>query len=226
GTDLESLLDDERRQKTVEEFLASRFYPAISITRRMLWDSYVKNRSEFSTDKKVQMQIIAAPFKKFLADPEAKPGPLEMQAAIERAESTINEAARALNSGERFDDVARRLSRGIKGPTGGIWPMMTENSFRESEVETVAFELPEGKVSEIIETQTGYYIVKARKVQAGQTVSFEDAQETIEQELREEQYLRLQKEYLKRLLKGAHIRKSEEFLKLAIDRAVKTYLAQ
>ena len=101
--------------------------------------------------------------------------------------------------------------------------MMATGNFRETAVEQVAFAMDEGQVSSVIETETGYYIVKALKVRPGRTIRFEDAQEQVERQLREEQFAKLQEDYFRRLTEGAQIRQSEEFLKLAVDRAVKLY---
>jgi len=223
GTDLETVLADTRRRMTVESFLQNRFQPAISVTRQMLWRYYLKNKSRFTTDKQVQMQIIAAPYDRFLPEGGSNPSAEERRAAVARAKEIIDQAAAAVGSGEDFGEVARRLSRGIKARQGGIWPMMTAGSFRETKVEQAAFALKAGQVSEVIQTPRGYYIVKARRVRPGQTVGFEKAQEQIEKEIRDEQFQKLQQEYIEGLLAGAQIVQSEKFLQLAVDRAVRTY---
>ena len=222
GTDLETFLNDQRRRLTIQIFLRTRLYPAVSINRAMLWEYYRENRLEFTSDKKVQMQIIAAPYSKFGVD-EAPSGEGDSADAGSQASKSIEAAAAAIRSGEDFGEVARRLSRGIKAPAGGLWGMMGAGSFREIKVEQVAFTLDEGHVSDIIETDTGYYIVKVYKVHGGRVVSFEDAQELIERKLRREQFAKLERKYFEELLAGAHIKKSDEFLDLAVDRAVRTY---
>jgi len=223
GTDLETVLDDYRRRMTVEGFLRNRFYPAISVTRQMLWRYYLKNKSRFTTDKQVRMQIIAAPYDKFLPEGGSSPSADERRAAEARAKEVIDQAVSAIKSGEEFGEVARRLSRGIKASQGGVWPMMPAGSFREAKVEQAAFAMKTGQVSEVIRTPRGYYIVKVKKVRAGQTVSFEKAQEQIEKDIRDEQFQKLHQEYVKGLLAGAQIVQPDEFLELAADRAVRTY---
>jgi len=223
GTDLETVLAAERRRLTVQAFLQARFYPAISVTRRMLWDYYRDNPQEFTFDKKVQMQIIAVPYESLLPAGSEGASEDERRAAALRAERQINEALTALRSGEDFAAVARRLSRGPKGDSGGLWPMMSAGSFRETKVEDTAFALEEGQTSGVIETATGYYVVKARKVDPGRTVPFEQAQEQIDRTLRDQQFNQLQEAYFRRLLAGAQIRQSDEFQTVALDRAVRRH---
>ena len=222
GTDLATALDEERRRMMVRGFLQFRFYPAITVNRRMLWNYYRKHLSEFSFPKRVQMQIIARRYPK-VAGGRVGPTRAERRLAAARARLVIHHAVEALRSGEEFAEAARRFSNGIKAAGGGVWPMMATGNFRETAVEQAAFAMDEGQVSSVIETETGYYIVKALKVRPGRTIRFEDAQEQVERQLREEQFAKLQEDYFRRLTEGAHIRQSEEFLKLAVDRAVKQY---
>ncbi len=223
GTDLDTVLGDHRRALTVQMFLRGRFEPAISISRRQLWEVYRRDRSRFTTHKKVQMQIIAAPYGKFLPGGLVEPTADEHRAAAARAKALIEEALAAVRRGEDFGQVARRLSRGIMAARGGFWRLMQAGSLAETKVEEAAFALQEGQVSEIIQTDTGYYIVKARRIRPGRTISFEDAQDQIMEEVRKEHFERLAQGYLQRLYQGAQIRQSDEFLQLAVDRAVRIY---
>ena len=223
GTDLETVLTNMRRELTVRYFLERRFLPAIAISRSMLWEYYTQNRSEFSKPPRVQMQIVAAPLEKFLPPGSVGPTERERMAAGLRARKVINEAAAAIKAGEDFGDVARRSSRGIKAASDGIWPMMPAGSFAQKAIEDVAFSLEEGQVSDVIETPDGYYIVKARRIQPGRSVSFEEAQEQIEMKLRQEQLRTLEQDYFQRLRERSHVRQSDKFLDLAVDRAVKAY---
>ena len=140
-----------------------------------------------------------------------------------RAGEVINQASSALAVGEDFGDVARRLSRGIKAATGGVWPLMEAGSFREKEVEKAAFAMAEGQVSDVIETESGYYIAKVQQVRPGKMAGFEEAQEEIEVKLRNQEFRKLEQDYLQRLSASAHIRQSDEFLDMAVERATSMY---
>ncbi|MDY6914269.1 MAG: peptidyl-prolyl cis-trans isomerase [Planctomycetota bacterium] len=223
GTNLDKLLQEHRQQLKIKTYLRTKFISAVTVNRRMLWNYYRRHRSEFSSPKHVQMQIIAVPFATFLPAGAAVTE-LERRAAAERAGEQIKQAANAIAAGEEFGEVAKRLSRGIKADRGGVWPMMAAGSFRETKVEQAAFELAQGQVSDVIETDTGYYIAKAKAIQPGQVVSFEQAQVKIDEILRQQQYAKLTNEYFDRLLEDATIIESEKFIALAVDLAVKRYL--
>lgn len=220
GTTLEDTLRRHREDATFKLYLRARFMPAIVITRKMLWDSYRRNREKYTIDKKVQMRLIAAPLRAFYAEGVTRPSALEKAAARKKARETIDQAAAAVKAGEDFAQVAKRLSRGIKAADGGLWPLMAVDSFRETQVEQAAFRLPAGGVSGVIETDSGFYLVKAKHVQPGRVVPFEDAQEDIEKTLRDRLYMELTDKYFRDLMAKAHVLRTEPFIRQAVDQAV------
>lgn len=223
GQDLDRLLQSQKRTLTVRLYLQSKFMPEITITRDMLVDYYRKHPAEFSEDKQVQMQLIAAPIRKFLPAGLASPGEERLAAARREAEKLIARAAADVAAGMDFGKAAKKHSAGIKRSKGGEWPLMPAGSFRDGKVEEVAFSLREGQVSDIIETQTGFYLVKALHVKPGRIESFEEAQFRIREILHKQQRERLSEEYFARLLRGATILQSGTFTDLAVDRAVAQY---
>jgi len=220
GLTLEQAMDDYRRDATFKLYLRHRFMPAIPVTRKMLWDYYCQNSQQFSTGHKVQMQIIAEPFIEFLADPAAQPSAAELAGAKTQARREIESAKARLDAGDDFAEVAKKYSRDIKAQTGGLWPMMEAGSFRETEVEKAALQLPSGGVSAPVETPHGWYIVKAVQVIPGRVVPFEEAQDQIAEILRTRMYNELTDKYFQDLLEKSHIVRSPQFNELALDRAV------
>ncbi len=223
GTTLLDILKAQRMNLTVSVYLRSKFYPAIVVNRRMLWKYYRKNRSEFISPKKVQMQLIAAPWQAFVSAGGKQATPEEQDEARSEARELIQEAWRELQSGKDFGDVARRLSRGVRAKHGGLWPMMSAGNFRNAQVESVAFALAQGRYSKVIEAPSGFYIVKAKDIVQGKEVPFEQAQEEIEQKLRMEQFIDLRANYMKDLYDRATIGNTQGFLILTVDRAVQKY---
>jgi parvulin-like peptidyl-prolyl isomerase len=219
GLTLEQAMDDYRRDATFKLYLRHRFMPAIPVTRKMLWDYYCQNSQQFSTGHKVQMQIIAQPFIEFLADPAAQPSAAELAGAKTQARREIESAKARLDAGDDFAEVAKKYSRDIKAQAGGLWPMMEAGSFRETEVEKAALQLPSGGVSAPVETAHGWYIVKAVQVIPGRVVPFEEAQDQIAEILRTRMYNELTDKYFQDLTEKSHIVRSPQFSELALDRA-------
>jgi len=219
GLTLEQAMDDYRRDATFKLYLRHRFMPAIPVTRKMLWDYYCQNSQQFSTGHKVQMQIIAEPFIEFLADPAAQPSAAELAGAKTQARREIESAKARLDAGDDFAEVAKKYSRDIKAQAGGLWPMMEAGSFKETEVEKAALQLPSGGVSAPVETAHGWYIVKAVQVIPGRVVPFEEAQDQIAEILRTRMYNELTDKYFQDLLEKSHVVRSPQFNELALDRA-------
>jgi len=219
GTTLEQTLTEHREDAAFKFYLRGRFMPAIAITRKMLWDYYRIHHEEFTAEKKVQMQIIAAPFDRFLPEDVAGPSAIERLAARTKAREVIDKALAALSKGEDFGQVARRLSRGIKAKAGGVWPLMAADTFRETEIERTAFKLQVGEMAGPIETKNGLYVVKVRRLEPGRVVPFEEAQQKISETLRGRMYLELTEKYFRDLHENALIRHSQEFHEHVLLRA-------
>ncbi len=223
GTTLQNVLDSYRKDLTTRSYLRMKFIPSVSISRSMLWDYYNKHRREFAKPAKVRMQIIFVPTAAFLSGGAGEPKAEELAAAKAAAKERIEQARAELSEGKDFAEVAKTYSQGIKAAEGGLWPPMSAGSFRYEQVEKAAFSQDVGKVSETIETDDGYFIVKTADVQAGSAVSFEDAQGQIEQILRDEQLAKMYDEYYKKLLTGATISQSPNFPAAAVERAMARY---
>ena len=225
-TTLDDLLADQRKAMVSQGFLRTKVEPDMVVTRDMLVTYYREHRTEFVEKRKVQMQIIAAPFEAFLPetdDPKAAPAPPVRRLAQQQARQQIQRAANAIEAGRDFGAVARMYSRGVKRHDGGLWPPVTEGSFNESAVERNALLLRPGQICGVIETTNGLYIVKTVKIIPGRLIGFEDAQEQIDEILRRQQYEELSNAYFLRLLDEATISQSPQFMDHAIQRAVDRY---
>jgi parvulin-like peptidyl-prolyl isomerase len=223
GTTLEQAIESYRDALKVESYLREKLTRTVTVNRRVLLDYYRSHPDEFISPKKVQMQIIAAPVKEFLSKGAAGTK-ASLASARLPAREQIDKAAAALRGGRDFGDVARSFSKGFKAAEGGLWPTMPSGSFRSAEVERAAFALKEGQVSDIIETEAGFFIVKAKCIVEQKVTSFEEAQAGIEERLGDEQYSRLARKYFDELYAGATITPSDELLYLAVDRATAKYI--
>jgi parvulin-like peptidyl-prolyl isomerase len=232
GTSLESVERLLRRSIMIRTYLQQKFYPRIVVNRSTLWNYYRKHKKEFSSEKKVRMQIIAAPFsefpplKDFFSDPNnagRRPSTVERTAAKNAAHAHILNAVNALERGEDFTKAATTYSRGPMRHEGGKWGLMGMGNKREKKVEKAAFSQAQGARSGVIEEEDGYYIVKTLEVKEGKVADFVEAQEEIEAKLRREQYSKLQEDYFQKVYDNATINVSGDFLRVVVDHAVERY---
>jgi foldase protein PrsA len=98
----------------------------------------------------------------------------------------IAEAKRRLAAGEKFDDIARSMSRNARtGPMGGELPPFSiaaagyPKTFKEA-----AFELKkEGDVSEAVAVNNTYHLIKLEKRIPPRAVKFEDVKDSVREEV-------------------------------------------
>jgi hypothetical protein len=222
GTDLETWLKQLNEALLIRSYMQSRLGRQIVVSRRMMWNYYVTHRQEFSKPDRVQMQIISAPIEVFL--PTGRDiTDADRQEARSKAKALADKAAGELAKGKKFDDVAKKSSRGPMASSGGTWPMMERGSFRAEAVEETAFAQGAGRTSGIIETPRGFYIVRTLSVKPGKKSSFEDVAETITNKLRRQQFGKLAQEYRVKLYTKAVIIAPERFERIALEKAVQKY---
>jgi len=217
GMDLATWQEDVRQALMMDAYMRRRFGTRIEVTRRRMWAYYRANREKYRTRDQAQMQIIAAPYRKFTA-----PGRAE-QAVRRMAAEQIQKAVAALDRGEDFGEVAKQYSAGAMADNGGVWPMMERGSFRDTAVEDAAFAQEAGEVSKVIETDLGVYVVKTLARRAGASLAFEQVQDEIATELRRQQYAGLRREYLQQLEAGATVHMAERFEQVAVEAAVRKF---
>lgn len=70
----------------------------------------------------------------------------------------IKKVEEALKSGESFSDVAKKYSEGLTAPNGGKLGFFQRGQL-EREVESKAFIMKKGEVSDIIESNVGFHII-------------------------------------------------------------------
>ena len=217
GTTLQTVLDNYRRDVKLQLYWQTKLKSAVVINRRDLWNHYQKNLDSFSSPKKVQMQLIALPFSAFTTSGSPSPG--QQALAKGQAYEMARQAQALIRDGKDFGDVAKEMSRGVMAKDGGTWPLMGAGNFAIKPVEQAAFSLTQGQVSDIIETEQGYYVVKALQVMGGTVTPFEQAQEEIETQLRNQRERELIEQFMQRVYLNTPVMHTERFLELAVDEA-------
>ena len=223
GMTLEEWRKSLRDTMLIQMHLRDRLTNKIFVSREMMWKYYTTHTDEFQSPDKVQMQIISVPINEFLPGGITSPSEQQLRQGREKARELINQAAKALAQGGDFTEVAKKFSRGPMAKTGGVWPMIERGSFRAQAVEETAFAQGVGNVSKIIETPSGFYIVKTLAVQKGQRCSFEQVQQEIKAKLRQQQFEKLTKRYQKKLYSDAIIVGLERFKQFAVKLALQRY---
>ncbi|MBN2653368.1 MAG: peptidylprolyl isomerase [Spirochaetales bacterium] len=157
----------------------------------MLFYQYVLIFDDFYGDYKVSAKEVKAKYKKMPEDRKIQPEKVEMSfifvskeafddGSIEKEGEAdllgiekIERAKDALDGGEEFAAVAKEYSEDMyTASAGGFFgPITRDMSYFPTEVLDAVFGMSQDEVSEIIETEDGFYIVKAGKFTKERTLS-------------------------------------------------------
>ncbi len=109
-----------------------------------------------------------------------------------------------LVNGAEFDRMAQIYSEDSTREQGGDWGWI-ERKTLAGPLEKVAFNLPVGKISKIIEFGGNYYILKVEDKHGGETKSLAEARPEIEKKLIQHEAQNLQERWLASLRSKAYI---------------------
>ena len=153
---------------------------------------YDLHRAEFTVKEEVKLRMIMIPTR-------AAEGNSAAQKAI--AEEILGKLA----DGAPFDRMAQMYSEDATRDNGGDWGWIDRKTLA-APLEKVAFNLPPGRVSHVIEVGPNYYILKVEEKRGGDTPSFEKMRPEIEKKLLQEDSQRQQELWLAGLRQKAYIR--------------------
>jgi len=156
-------------------------------------DEYYKaHRSEFAPKEQIKLRLIMIPA-------HANDG----NAAAQR--SMAEEILGKLASGAEFDRMAQIYSEDSSRDLGGDWGWIERKTLAPP-LEKVAFNLPVGRISNIIEFNGNFYLLKVEEKKGGATPSLAQVREQIEKKLIQQEAQNLQEKWLASLRSKAYIR--------------------
>ena len=153
---------------------------------------YKKHRAEFTAKERVKLRMIMIPG-------HADTGQSATQKAL--AEEVLGQLA----GGAEFERMAQSYSEDGTRDVGGDWGWI-ERKTLAAPLEKVAFNMPVGRISNIIEYGGNYYILKVEEKEGGTTRSLAEARPEIEKKLLQEEAQDLQERWIAGLRAKAYIR--------------------
>jgi peptidyl-prolyl cis-trans isomerase SurA len=153
---------------------------------------YKKHRAEFTAKEQVKLRMIMIPG-------HADTGQSATQKAL--AEEVLGQLA----GGAEFERMAQSYSEDGTRDVGGDWGWIGRNTLA-APLEKIAFNMPVGRISNIIEYGGNYYILKVEERQGGTTRSLAEARPDIEKKLLQEEAQDLQERWIAGLRAKAYIR--------------------
>jgi peptidyl-prolyl cis-trans isomerase SurA len=153
---------------------------------------YKTHRNEFTAKEQVKLRLIMIPA-------HASDG----NAAAQR--SMAEEILGKLANGAEFDRMAQIYSEDSSRDLGGDWGWI-ERKTLAAPLEKVAFNLPVGRISNIIEFNGNFYLLKVEEKKGGVTPSLAQVRDQIEKKLIQQEAQNLQEKWIASLRSKAYIR--------------------
>jgi peptidyl-prolyl cis-trans isomerase SurA len=155
-------------------------------------DYYRKHHEEFTSKEQIKLRMIMIPGQKDTASAPA-------QKAL--AEEVLGKLA----GGAEFDRTAQVYSEDSTKDNGGDWGWIERNTLA-APLEKFAFNMPVGRISNIIDYAGNYYIIKVEDKHGGTTRSLAEARDDIEKRLLQEEAQGLQERWIAGLRAKAYIK--------------------
>jgi parvulin-like peptidyl-prolyl isomerase len=189
---LSAFKKDETEKIIVQAMRGKNVKLATIIPPAKIAEYYAKHKAEFTAKEQVKLRMIMIPT-------HAAEGNAAAQKAI--AEEILGKLA----DGAPFERMAQMYSEDSTRDLGGDWGWI-ERKTLAAPLEKVAFNLPPGRTSHVIELGPNFYILKVEEKRGGETPSFAKLRPEIEKKLMQEEAQRQQELWLTGLRQKAYIR--------------------
>jgi len=155
-------------------------------------DYYRKHHEEFTTKEQIKLRMIMISGQKDTASAPAQ-------------KALAEEVLGRLACGAEFDRTAQVYSEDSTRDNGGDWGWIERNTLA-APLEKFAFNMPVGRISNIIEYAGNYYILKVEDKRGGTTRSLSEARSDIEKKLLQVEAQGIQERWIASLRAKAYIK--------------------
>ena len=153
---------------------------------------YRKHHAEFTTKEQIKLRMI-------MISGQKDTGNAQAQKAL--AEEVLGKLA----AGAEFAETAQIYSEDSTRDTGGDWGWIERNTLA-APLEKFAFNMPVGRISNIIDYAGNFYILKVEDKRGGTTRSLAEARADIEKKLIQDEAQQIQERWIAGLRQKAYIR--------------------
>ena len=181
--------------------LEAKFEKDVEISEDEMKKYYEENKDDFYTDTVKASHILL----KTIDDDGKELSEDKKKEAKKKAE----EALAKVKSGEDFAKVAKEYSEDSSASSGGELGTFGRGKM-VTEFENAAFAMKAGEISDIVETEYGYHIIKVTD-RVDKQETYDDVKDKIKSTLASEKYT----EYVEKLKKDSTIEQKEDIVKSA-----------
>ena len=186
-----SVFEEKARRSLMIEKLIEKEVK-VSFTDNDLEEYYKKNTEKFKEPEAVRLRYVYVKINP--SEPDGK----------KKAKERAKEAYSKIKSGSDFAQIAMTYSNDMSRIKGGEMGFV-HRGMMPQDIEKAAFSLKVGQISEIIETDIGFHILKVEEKRASRQVSFDEIKEKLKNELTESMQKNRLEGLIKRLRENAKI---------------------
>jgi peptidyl-prolyl cis-trans isomerase C len=177
----------------VQVFIESTIDPLVSVTPEEVEAYYNENPQMFQQPEQIHARHILI-----------KTGADATDVTKAAAQAKAVAARKRALAGEDFATLAIELSEGPSAPQGGDLGFFGRQQM-VAPFADAAFALEVGQISEVVETQFGYHVIKVEEKRPASTMSLEQVRQPLEQMLRQNQGAEATNKVLEKLAENATI---------------------
>ena len=197
GQNFEQLKEDVRKSLARNKFMEMQWAGKINVTQEDAKAYYDQNQKRFELPEQIRASHILIEFTS--ADPNADPNQ-----AKAKAKAQTEDLLKQIKGGADFAELAKAHSKCPSAPQGGDLGFFPRGKTTPA-FEKVAFELQVGQISDVVETEYGYHIIKVTDHKDASLVSFEQAKDDIVAQLTQKKQSEFAEEYINSLKSSAKI---------------------
>ena len=185
------------RALAIEKYIEVTFGSKVNVTQKEAKEFYQEHAKQFMEPEQVRASHI------LIKIPSGAD-----KAQREKALKKIKEIQEKAKKGEDFAELAKKYSDGPSAQRGGDLGFFPRGRMVKA-FEDAAFSLETGKISEIVETQFGYHIIKVTEKKEAGKIPFEKIKDRLVEFLKDQEVRKQVVAHLNTLKKDANI---ERFL--------------
>jgi len=197
GQSFDEIKQQVRKGMAFQTMMETRFAEDVNITEADANEYYEQYKSRYQTPEQVQASHIL--IKPDTSDPNTDPNE-----AKSTAKAKAEELLEQIKAGADFAELARANSDCPSAERGGDLGFFGKGQMVPS-FEKAAFDLQVGQVSDIVETEFGYHIIKVTDHKDAGVTTFEQAKDSINMQLKQRKQRELAAKFIESLKAEANI---------------------
>lgn len=182
------------RRLAVQKLIKANVTDKIEVSDEEAKKFYDENPERFKSPEEVKASHILIKLDPKKADDAKKA----------EAKKKLEGVKERLKKGEDFAELAKEISEGPSSKNGGDLGFFGKGQMVKP-FEEVAFALEVGKVSDIVETQFGYHLIKVSEKKPEKKIEYETVKDNLANQLKQQQAQKEAMAYVKKLRESAKI---------------------